>query len=246
MRRHLPIIGCPESRKTEDTAPRGGIPTEMAARVSAMKKQSTVNGKRTARRMYLPLGLLFLLLAVTVLPGCAKKIPHQLIPEYGTRNVRLIAVLPVVDKAQNPEVNALLRQRIVEGLYFKGYPKIPANVIDDKLTAFFKNVREATLEALPPRDAGAVLGVDAVLYVTLEACRTSFLYLYAPTSVEVSFRLHSARTGELLWGTGHKVSERNFDITPGRLRMKSCQVFEPALDEIVKKALETLPDGPEL
>ena len=177
--------------------------------------------------------------------GCAKKIPHTLVPEFEKRHIRSVAVLPVLNKAGNAELSALLRQRVVEALYFKGYPRVSLKQIDEKVGAFYKNVTEATAQTLPPRDVGGLLGVDAVLYSTLADCRTSFRYLYAPTSVAVTFELYSVRTGELLWSTHYEVGERNFDITPQRLKMKTCQVLEPALQEIVNKAAETLPDGPE-
>jgi len=186
--------------------------------------------------------LLSLSLTVLLVAGCAKKIPHTLIPEYEKRNVKTIAILPVVDMAKNPEVSTLLRQQLVDALYFKGYPKIPPKVIDEKLALFYKNVKEPSIGALPPRDVGAILGVDAVLYTVLSDCRTSSLYLYATTSVAVRFDIFSTRTGDLLWSTRHQTGERNFDITPDRLKMKSCQVYEPALQEIIDKAMETLPD----
>jgi len=186
--------------------------------------------------------ILAILLAVS---GCAKKIPHSLVPEYEKRQIRLVAILPVMDKAGNPEVSALLRQRIAEALYFKGYPRVLTSTVDEKLKVFYKNVKDASKDSLPPRDVGGLLGVDAVLYSTLTDCRTSFLYLYAPTSIAVNFEMYNVRTGELLWSTGYRVGEKNFDVTPDRLKMKSCQVFEPALQQIVNKAMETLPDGPD-
>jgi hypothetical protein len=182
---------------------------------------------------------------IAILSGCAGKIPHTLVPEYEKRNIRLIAVLPAVDKAGNPELSALLRQRIVEALYFKGYKRVPTNTIDEKLAAFYNNVKEPTVNAVPPRDVGGILGVDAVLYSTLKSSKTTLLYLYAPTSVAVSFEMYSVRTGELLWSTVHQTSEKTFDITPDRVKLKTGQIFEPALQQIVNKAMETLADGPD-
>ena len=195
-----------------------------------------------ARNWRLCLALtLILLLAMS---GCAKKIPHSLVPEFQQRNIKTIAVLPVADVAKNPEVSGLLRERLVEALYFKGYPKIFLTVIDEKLKAFYRDVKAPTTANLPPRDVGGLLGVDAVMYSTLTDCRTSSFYLYAQTSTAVSFEIYSTRTGELLWSARHQVGERNFDVTPDRLKLKACQVFEPALQEIVDKAMDTLPDGP--
>jgi hypothetical protein len=209
-----------------------------------MKKTILITKSRYLRYSWpIVFVMAFIFMAGTTLSGCAKKIPQAFVPEYEKRNIRLVAVLPVTDKAGNPEVSALLRQKMIEGLYFKSYPKIQTKVIDEKLATFFKNAKGSTTDTLPPRDVGAILGVDAVLYVTLRDCKTSFLYLYAPTSVMATFEMYHAKTGELLWKTSYTISQRNFDITPDRVRMKSCQVFEPVLQDIVNKAMETLPEG---
>ncbi|MDD5167546.1 MAG: DUF799 family lipoprotein [Syntrophales bacterium] len=185
------------------------------------------------------------LASVLTLSGCAKMIPHTLASEYDKMHVRLIAVLPVADKSGNSEVSSILRKRVVEALYFKGYPKIPTNVVDEKLALFFKNIKGTTSDALPPRDAGGILGVDAVLYITLKDCHTSFLFLYAPTSVEANFEMYNVKTGALMWRSGYRLSEKSFNITRERLRMESCKVFEPAVQQIVNKVMDTLPDAPE-
>lgn len=195
---------------------------------------------------FIALGLV-VCLVLSVMAGCAKKrIPHSLVPEYENRTIRLIAVLPSQDKTANPELNVLLRKKLTDALYYKGYPRIPLNVIDEKLTVFFKGTKTPDIKALPPRDVGGVLGVDAVLYATLENCRTSFFWLYASSSAKVKFSLYYAKTGELLWQTEYKISETNFDITPSRLKLKASQFYEPALNEIIGKAMETLPDGPDV
>jgi hypothetical protein len=92
---------------------------------------------------------------------------------------------------------------------------------------------------------GELLGVDAVLYVTMEQCSTSFAFMYAPTHVSASFELRSATTGETLWSAQHKTVKRNYGISQEYLQMKSCQVYEPAMQEVVSNAMKSLPDGPD-
>ena len=93
--------------------------------------------------------VLLIVMMVTVM-GCAKKIPHSLVPEYEKKNIKIVAILPVVDKVGQPELSVLLRQRIIEAFYFKGYPKISTQAIDDRLAVFYKNVKEPTVIAVPP------------------------------------------------------------------------------------------------
>jgi hypothetical protein len=188
----------------------------------------------------------FILILLTVLvSGCAKKIPHLLTPEFEKRGIRLVAVLPVANQSKNMEASRLFRDKVLEAMYFKGYPKIPLNVIDEKLSKLYKDYQQPTVESVPPRSVGEVLGVDAVLYVNFQECDTSFVLLAAKTSVAATFDLRSARTNDSLWSTKYSVTERNFEITKDRLKMKSCQVFEPAMEEILDHVMETLPLGPD-
>jgi len=190
-------------------------------------------------------GLTVLVFVAVLLAGCAKKIPHFVAPEYDKRGVRLIAVLPVLNQCKNPEAAALFRGKVLERIYFNGYPKIPLKDVDEKLSPLYSDYQQPTPESIPPRGIGEQLGVDAVLYVTLKECDTSFMMLYATTSVAAVFDLRSAKTNDSLWNTKHSVTERYFEITPDRLRMRSCQVFEPSMEEVLDKAMETLPLGPD-
>lgn len=188
---------------------------------------------------------LMVILLIGLISGCAKKIPHFLAPEYEKRGVRLIAVLPVWNQSKNEEAGNLFRSKVLDSIYFKGYPKIPLNVIDDKISKAYKDYQRPSPESIPANIVGEQLGVDAALYVTLKECGTSFIWLYATTSVSATFDLRSTRTNDSLWSTKYSLTERNFEITKDRLRMKSCQLFEPAMEEILNKAMETLPLGPD-
>ena len=188
---------------------------------------------------------LILILLTCLMSGCAKKIPHFIAPEFEKRGIRLVAVLPVSNQSKNIEASTLFRDKVLEAIYFKGYPKIPLNVIDEKLSKMYKDYQQPNVESVTPRTVGELLGVDAVLYVTLKECDTSFVLLYATTSVSATFDLRSARTNDSLWSTKYSVTERNFEITRERLRMQSCQVFEPAMQEILNKVMQALPEGPD-
>ena len=186
-----------------------------------------------------------LILLTCLMSGCAKKIPHFLAPEFEKKGIRLVAVLPVSNQAKNVEASSLFRGKVLEAIYFNGYPKIPLNVIDEKLSKLYKDYQQPSVESVTPRSVGELLGVDAVLYVTLKECDTSFVLLYATTSVSVIFDLRNARTNDSMWSTKYSVTERNFEITRERLRMKSSQVFEPAMQEILNRVMLTLPEGPD-
>jgi len=178
------------------------------------------------------------------LTACAKKIPHTLVPAFEKRQIRLIAVLPPVDKTNHPEISKLLRQEVAEALYFKSYPKIALPLIDEKLAAFYPSVKEARPDTMPPNDVGALLGVDAVLYLSLDECSTKITAsVYARNTVTATFDLYEVRSGQLLWHTKHRVMEWEFNIVPEWVRMDALATYTIAIEKLIKEVLETLPDG---
>jgi hypothetical protein len=183
-------------------------------------------------------------LLVIVICACGARTRPPVIPGYSEKGIRLIAVLPVKSKPADPRLARLMRDRIVETLYFKGYPRIPFDVIDEKLSKVFDKATDGGGD-IRPQAVHALLNVDAVLYVTLDECRTATTYLYAATIVSAGFELRRGKTGETLWKARPQNVERSFDITKDRLERTVFQMLEPALQEVVEKALRGLPDGPD-
>ncbi|MFH1080986.1 MAG: GNA1162 family protein [Pseudomonadota bacterium] len=180
----------------------------------------------------------------TIMTGCGFRTTPVSIPGYADKGIRLIAVMPVKAKTADPVLAKLMRERILEALYFKGYPRIPVGVIDDTLAKIYGKLPDHGAD-IPPQAVRSLLAVDAVLYVTLNECRTATTYLYAATIISADFDLRDGKTGETLWKTQPQKVERNFDITRQRLERTICQVLEPAIQEVVEKALQGLPDGPD-
>lgn len=180
------------------------------------------------------------------LAGCAKKIPHNLNPSYEKKQIRLIAVLPVADKTNHPEVGSILRHEIAESLYFKQYPKIPLSLIDEKISVFYPGLKDPSQRAMPPRDVGGLLGVQAVMYITLEECSSRYGYVYAGSTIAARFQLFEVLTGEELWNTRYRASGWVFNLVPEWSKMDAVSLYGEAIEEIVKKVMDTLPDGPGL
>jgi hypothetical protein len=185
---------------------------------------------------------LLCLLGVIFVIGCASKIPHRIASDYGKRGIRLIAVMPVINKSSDPKSAEILRDKLLEEIYFKGYPKIPLKVVDDNLA----NVEPGKRENVSPREIAEMLKVDAVLVSTLTKSGIGSGSFYASTAIEAQFVLLSAKTGESLWNAEHRVAYTNYGFSRKMVELKSSQVYEPAIQEVVNKALETLPDGPDI
>jgi hypothetical protein len=191
------------------------------------------------RKLNLP--LVYVMVGV-FLAGCASTIPHRIVSDYGKRGVRLIAVMPVISNSSDQKSAAILRDKLLEEIYFKGYPKIPIKVVDDKLAS----ISPGGGEKASPDIVGEMLKVDAVLYTTLTKSGTGSGVIYASTAVEAEFTLRSAKTGETLWHVVYRAAHSNYGFSRKMVELKSSQIYEPAIQEVVNRALETLPDGPDI
>ncbi|MGD0275571.1 MAG: GNA1162 family protein [Syntrophales bacterium] len=177
--------------------------------------------------------------------GCGGKTPCMVIPDYAGKGIRTIAVLPVHDEAGCTEASVLIRDKVLKGLYFKGYKKVEIKNMDEKLKAVYPSKLMERTDQIPPVPVGELLGVDAVMYITLTEFNTKTQMIYAPTSMAAGFELRSARTGITLWKTSYRAVERNYDFTDRLLEMKRIIIFETIIQEVVDKVINTLPEGPE-
>ncbi len=182
---------------------------------------------------------------VCVMSGCASRISHTIVPDYNQRGIRLIALAPVDNKTEDTQAARLLREKILEALYFKGYPRIPLSIIDEKLTAHHGRNADDSKGDISPEAIGKLLGVDAAMYCSLLEWKTSFISMYAPTTVSVSFELKDAGTGATLWSSRYSIVDRHYDFTRKRLELKAYQSYEPAIREIIDETFTSLPDGPD-
>lgn len=188
--------------------------------------------------------ILPVILGIILVVGCASKSPHSMKTDFEKNTTRLIAVLPVDNKTTDSKAPQLLRSKIIDELYFKGYTKLPLELIDKKLELLYKNREKRGAGIIAPYVIKELVGADAVMYCTLTEGKRSTGLFYAPVTIAASCELRSTQTGEVLWAAQDKSTSRNFDFTSKRLEMKSYETFETVIEEVVNKVLETLPDGP--
>jgi len=186
-----------------------------------------------------------LLLVVSLMMGCGLRTPHTIAPDYAKKQTRLVAVLPVENKANDAVAARMLREKILEELYYKGYPKIPLELIDMVLLKLAQDSAKSKGN-VSPLAVGEFLKVDAVISCTLQESKTMLHYLYAPTSVSASCELRSVKTGERLWQAGYHDVERSFGYSPFDAKTKAVELYEAAIQKIINRVMETLPDGPDL
>jgi hypothetical protein len=197
------------------------------------------------RRFYLLLIVTFLILC-----GCMGKSPLISGDDNDKKNennkiqAKNIAVLPVENNNADSKTSPIFRARLLEELYFKGYPKLPLEMIDKKLESLYVNTDKKTPSVMTPQ-ALKDLGADAGMYCSLTENNKSKIF-YAPIKISARCELRSVQTGEILWKAQSESTETNFDFTNKGLEKKSHDNLETVIDDAVNKLLKTLPDGPNL
>ena len=180
--------------------------------------------------------------------GCSGKAPQVLNNNYDKIQAKIIAVLPVESKNISSKTAQLLRSRIMEELYFKGYSKLPLEMIDQKLESLYIkdiNGNKTSASAVAPQALKDAVGADAGMYCTLTEDNGSKIF-YAPIRITLNCQLRSAQSGETLWNAQAESTKRNFVLTQKDLEKQTHDDFEIVIDEVVNKIMKTLPDGPNL
>lgn len=189
-----------------------------------------------------------LILGLMIFQGCSylpftKKADDDPQAEVRKLDARLIAVLPVDIKTGDRDAARMLREKLFDELYFKGYPKIPFELVDAALADIRKRDGGASGSTVAPQVIGSMLGVDAVMYTTLLEANTKYRLVYAPVSVAAVFELRSVKTGDTIWKFASKAEDRGYGVTKNGLELGTAKIFEDVVHEAVKKAMENMPDG---
>ena len=189
----------------------------------------------------------FFFITSMIISGCSAQLPNVMNANYDQNPARIIALLPIerktVDDDKTPQ---LLRARLLEELYYKGYPKLPLDQIDKKLESLYSNGVKGNAADVAPRALKDLVGADAGLYCAIVEGVGPEKLFYTPITIAVRCELRSAGTGEIIWKAQGESTSRNFDFTHEGMEMKFHEVLENVIEEVVTKVLKTLPDGPNL
>lgn len=186
--------------------------------------------------------LLVLLAFLALINACAFKDSNIVKNDNEKSTAKVIAVLPVDNKTLDSRASQLLRMKILDELYFKGYSKLPLAEIDKKLEPLY--IKDAG--TVSPSLVRELIGADAAMYCTLTEGNRKMNLFYVPVTVAANCELRNTQSGEVLWKSQYKETSRNFDLPGKRLEGKSYEAFETVIESVVNKVLETLPDGPNL
>lgn len=193
-----------------------------------------------------------LLSGVVMLPvalmiaGCSFHRPRTVEANFPKNQIRLIAVMPLENQTKDAAAPPLFRKKMLEELYYKGYPKIPFELLDTELNKLAGDAEAAPKEKPASQEIGKALKVDALMYCTLKESQTSLHFFHASTSLSATCELRSATTGEILWRGGDREVERSFGYSPFITKLNAVEVYEEVMRNVVNKIVGTLPDSPDL
>jgi len=183
------------------------------------------------------------LMSALILFGCGSEKSTVMKKDSKRQDVHRIAVFPFQNGTSDQRAAIMLRDKVLTALYFKGYPKISTQLIDEKLNTAQAKEKTAEYKAEYSRALGKEMQVDAILYCDLKESRTTYYMLYSPMSVAAVFELRSAKNGQLLWRDSYSAIRRNYGLSKDSLRLKGSQDYEPAIQELVDKAMKVFPDS---
>jgi hypothetical protein len=178
--------------------------------------------------------------------GCSAKTTKKADVDPEKNLVNIIAVLPVENKTQDDVAPGLLRIRIIDELYFKGYSKISPDFIDRRLEELNTEEKKEKINVISPRKINELVGADGVLYSTLNKATKGKGFFYRPITISLSCELRKSENGEIVWKGQYSATSRNFAFTRKGLDMKYYKAYEEVIEELVTKIMETIPYGPNL
>lgn len=139
------------------------------------------------------------LLLLALLAGCSTTSPEP--PDFSSfyeRQPTTILVLPVINETTAADAPIAFSSTILHPLVERGYYiyPLPATLEILQANGIFEG---GQLENVDPTKFAEILGVDALLYVTLHAWDTNYAVIASSVEVAMTFRLVDTRTGETLW-----------------------------------------------
>jgi hypothetical protein len=162
-----------------------------------------------------------------------------------------ILVLPVVNETTSSEAPDSFLSTIANPLIHRGYYVMPvtAGIAILRSNGIFEG---AQLANISPSTFGEVLGVDAVLYVTLHSWDTNYLVFASSVSVSMTYKLVDTDSGDLLWEDSRtQVVQSDSNSNNGILAILISAAVTAAATDYVPLArqgnavaLESLPAGP--
>jgi hypothetical protein len=147
--------------------------------------------------------LALLCCAAALLAGCATPQKKDY-AKLAAASPRAILVVPVVNRSVDVTAPDYFLSTVPIPLAERGYYVFPVNLVkrvleDDGLAD------AALVHSAEPARLAKLFGADSILYVTIERWDAQYVVVQTNVTVELSYSLKSAASGEELWSERRKV-----------------------------------------
>lgn len=147
---------------------------------------------------------IILLGAVLMLAACAGSPKRYDYANFRTEAPRSILVVPVTNKSVDVNAPDYFLATIATPLAERGYYVFPVNMVKSVLSD--DGLSDANLvHAGDPRRLGELFGADAVMYISIERWDARYAVLSTAVTVELTYTMKSAHTGQELWSNHQHV-----------------------------------------
>lgn len=209
-----------------------------------MTKSLLIYRYSAARRLHWAAGIA-LVSVVFLIGACGSKVQKStaIIPEP---LAKLVAVMPVNNDSGNKTAEKLLRDKVAEGVFFKGYRRVPLASVDEAISRGSRSAGVAGDGSSAAQKLREILGVDGLLYITLSEASVRIGLIQVTVAVDASFELISAGTGVSLWKSKHRAVKRAFALSKRGQQQIGFSIFENVVEKVVETGLTSFPEGPVL
>jgi hypothetical protein len=138
-----------------------------------------------------------------VLAGCTQTPPKDY-TAFRSAAPRSILIVPAINRSVEVTAADYFLSTITRPVAERGYYVFPVHLVKRLLED--DGLSDANLvHAGDPKRLGSLFGADAILYVTIERWDSQYVVLSTTTTVEISYRLVDAHSGEQLWTEDRKL-----------------------------------------
>jgi hypothetical protein len=151
-----------------------------------------------------PVSKIFVLGVVLMLAACTGTPKRYDYANFRTEAPRSILVVPVTNKSVDVSAPDYFLATIATPLAERGYYVFPVNMVKSVLSD--DGLSDANLvHSGDPRRLGELFGADAVMYISIERWDARYAVLSTAVTVELTYTMKSARTGQELWSNHQHV-----------------------------------------
>jgi hypothetical protein len=133
-----------------------------------------------------------------MLVGCAQPKAPKDYTALRHADPHSILIVPAINQSVYVNAPDYYLSTITRPLAERGYYVFPVHMV--KRTLEDDGLSDADMvHRADPRKLGALFGADAILYVTINRWDSQYLVVQTTTTVDISYRLVDAKSGEVLW-----------------------------------------------